>query len=188
MHYSLIHHQSRVDSRTYLILGQTPTTSVLSAKQKRLQHTRKDYMKRPTQTTDIASGHNPGTYSHASSSGPLIRRRVTIHVEDHKPPKTNRQATNTQTTPQTRLTTKLQMHRLTRSTMKNAINLKNLLSTNTHLQEITKNQQNHMIPQDSHVAQTPSTGSQGNKHTNHMARFYKSHQRETDYTAGRLRP
>ena len=84
---------------------------------------------------------------------------------------TNRQATNTQTTPQTRLTTKLQMHRLTRSTMKNAINLKNLLSTNTHLQEITKNQQNHMIPQDSHVAQTPSTGSQGNKHTNHMARF-----------------
>ena len=58
-----------------------------------------------TDTTDITSGHNPGTYSHASSGGPLIRRRVTIHVEDHKPPKTNRQATNTQTTPQTRLTT-----------------------------------------------------------------------------------
>ena len=37
-------------------------------------------------TTDITSGHNPGVQSHTSTSGPLIRRRVTIHVEDHKHP------------------------------------------------------------------------------------------------------
>ena len=145
-------------------------------------------MKRPTQTTNIASGHNPGTYSHASPSGPLIRRRVTIHVEDHKSPR-NQQAGNKHTDYSANKThyktSNASAHTLH---YKKCYQPKKLLSTNTHLQEITKNQQNHMIPQDSHVAQTPSTGSQGNKHTNHMARFYKSHQRETDYTAGRLRP
>ena len=57
-------------------------------------------------TTDITSGHNPGAQSHTSTSGPLIRRRVTIHVEDHKPPEPIGRHPTYKTTPQPqRLTT-----------------------------------------------------------------------------------
>ena len=54
-------------------------TPVLSAKQ-RLKNTRKDYSKRPIKTQQTSSGHNPGAQSHTSTSGPLIRRRVTTDV------------------------------------------------------------------------------------------------------------
>ena len=42
----------------------------------------------------------PQCTSQTSTSGPLIRRRVIIHVEDHTP-QANRQATNKQTIPHT---------------------------------------------------------------------------------------
>merc|ERR1712051_1169823 len=86
-HNSLIHHQSRVDSRTCLILGQTPTTYLFFGKTKATIHQEGLDKTATPDTTDITSGHNPGITSHTPTSGPLTRRRVMIHVKDHKPPK-----------------------------------------------------------------------------------------------------
>ena len=61
--------------------------SVLSAKQKATIHQEGLDETATPDTTDITSGHNPGITSHTPTSGPFTRRRVMIHVEDHKPPK-----------------------------------------------------------------------------------------------------
>jgi len=105
-HYSLTDHQSRVDSRTCLIPGQTPTTYLFFRQNKGCNTPGKTSRNGQSRHNRHHKRTQPWcTKPHTSTSGPLSRRRVTIHVEDHKPPKTNRQATNTQTTPQTRLTT-----------------------------------------------------------------------------------
>ena len=83
----LIPHQSRVDSQTCPILGQTPTTYLFVFRQTMATTHRKrlDYTA-TSDTTNITSGHNPGVTSQTLTSGPLTRRRVIIHVEDHTPP------------------------------------------------------------------------------------------------------
>ena len=84
----LIPHQSRVDSQTCPILGQTPTTYLFVFRQTMATTHRKrlDYTA-TSDTTNITSGHNPGVTSQTLTSGPLTRRRVIIHVEDHTPSK-----------------------------------------------------------------------------------------------------
>ena len=83
----LIPHQSRVDSQTCPILGQTPTTYLFVFRQTMATTHRKrlDYTA-TSDTTNITSGHNPGVTSQTLTSGPLTRRRVIIHLEDHTPP------------------------------------------------------------------------------------------------------
>ena len=86
-HYSLIHHQSRVDSRTCLIPGQTPTTYLFFRQNKGCNTPGKTSRNGQSRHNRHHKRTQPWcTKPHTSTSGPLSRRRVTIHVEDHKPP------------------------------------------------------------------------------------------------------
>ena len=145
-------------------------------------------MKRPTQTTNIASGHNPGTYSHTSTSGPLIRGRVIIHDEDHKSPR-NQQAGNKHTDYSANKT-----HYKTSNASAHTLHYEKCYQpkkspVNQHPspgnnQKSTKSHDSTRQP----CCPNPLNGITGEQAYKPHGSFYKSHQRETDYTAGRLRP
>ena len=133
----------------------------LSAKQKRLQHTRKDYMKRPTQTQQT------------SQADTTLVHTATHHQVD--PSFVGGLQYTSRTTSLLKLIGRQQTHRLLRkqdslqtsntsahTLSYKMLSTKKLLAANTYLQETTKSQQDHMIPQDSHFLPRPlSTGITG---------------------------
>ena len=109
-HYSLTDHQSRVDSRTCLIPGQTPTTYLFFRQNKGCNTPGKTSRNGQSRHNRHHKRTQPWcTKPHTSTSGPLSRRRVTIHVEDHKHPELLRHPTH-KTIPQSRRLTTTTAH------------------------------------------------------------------------------